>query len=281
MKLRQALVAFTAASALSLTACGQAQDFAEGASDSGGGSGGSTSQASAPLTQDNFASAVSDAQSKAESAHMEMSVESMGMEIEGAGDISASESGDPKDAQMSLTMEMPVIDEMEMRLVDGFIYMKMGSYTQDKFVEVDLSDPDNPLGTSLDDITKQADPNAMVEEMAGSMENFEKTDETEEFEGVEATKYVLTLDGKGMSGLIESQGSATGGSTADLPDEVEAYMWIDDDNLMHKMTMDIDEGSVPMSMEMTFTDWGKSVDIKAPPKGEITDSSALDGMTTM
>ncbi|MDN5853339.1 MAG: LppX_LprAFG lipoprotein, partial [Actinomycetia bacterium] len=242
---------------------------------------GGTSQASAPLTQDNFASAVSDAQTKAKSAHMEMSIETMGMEIEGSGDISASESGDPKDAQMALTIEMPVVDEVEMRLVDGFIYMKMGSYTQDKFVEVDLSDPDNPFGTSLDDLAKQVDPNAMVEQMAGSMQNFEKTDETKEFDGVEATKYILTMDGQGMSSMMESQSGMTGGTTAELPDEVQAEMWIDDENLLHKMTMEIDEGSTPMSMEMTFSDWGEPVDIEAPGKDEITDSSVLDGMTTM
>lgn len=280
MKLRKTLVALTAASALSLTACGSAQDSADGGTDSGGSSDGTT-QGSAPLTQDNFASAVSDAQSEAQSAHMEMSIETAGMEIEGSGDLATAESGDPKDSQMALTMDIPVAGEIEMRLVDGFAYMKMGTYTQDKFVEIDLSDPNNPLGTSLDDITKQADPNAMVEEMAGSLQDFKKTDETKDFDGVEATKYVLTLDGKGMSKMMQSQGGTAGSTDAELPDEIEAEMWIDDDNLLHLMTMEIDEGSTPMSMEMKFTDWGKPVEIKAPSKDEITDSSVLDGLTSM
>lgn len=281
MKLRKTLVALTAASALSLTACGSAQDTAGGDS-SGGGSAGGTTQASAPLTQDNFASAVSDAQSKAQSAHMEMTIETMGMEIEGSGNLSTVESGDPKDAEMAMTVEIPMAGEIEMRLVDGMAYMKMGTYTQDKFVEIDLSDPNNPLGASLDDLTKQADPNAMVEEMAGSLKDFEKTDETEEFDGVEATRYVLTLDGEGMAEMMESQGGVTGGTTTpDLPKEIQAELWIDDDNLLHQMTMEIDEGSAPMSMELTFTDWGKPVDVEAPPEDEITDSSILDGMTSM
>ncbi len=281
MKLRKAFVAIAAASALSLSACGSAKDVAEGVADGGGGdSSGGTAQASAPLTQDNFASAVSDAQSKAQSAHMELSVESAGMEIEGSGDIASAESGDPKDAQMALTLEMPVVGDIEMRLVDELIYVNMGSYTQDKFVEIDPADPDNPLGTSFDDMSQQVDPNAMVEEMAGSMEDFEKTDETKEFDGVEATKYILTMDGKGLSTMMQSQGDMTGVTTG-LPDEIQAEVWIDNDNLLHKMTMEIDEGSTPMSMEMTFTDWGEPVDIKAPSKDEITDSSILDGTTTM
>lgn len=280
MKLRKTFVALTAASALALTACGSAEDSADGDSDSGGSTG-DTAQASAPLTQDNFASAVSDAQVEAQSAHMEMSVEAMGVEIEGSGDLSTAASGDPKDAEMSLNLEMPGIDGVEMRIVDGVAYMKMGSYTQDKFIEFDLSDPDNPLGASLDDLTKQADPNAMIEEMAGSLKDFEKTDETKDFDGVEATKYVLTLDGKGMSKMME-QGGATGTTPpTDLPDEIEAEAWIDDENLLHLMTMEMDEGSTPMSMEMSFTDWGEPVDIQAPSKDEITDSSALDGATSM
>ena len=274
MKLRQGFVALTAAAALSLTACGSAQDSAGGDSDSGGSSGGTT-EASGALTEDNFASAVSDAQSEAQSAHMEMSVETAGMEIKGSGDLSTSDSDDPKDTQMSLNMEVPMAGEIEMRIVDGFAYMKMGTYTKDKFVKFDLTDPNNPLGTSMDDISKQADPNAMVEEMAGSLQDFEKTDETKDFDGVEASKYILTLDGEGMSEMMEAQGNTTGGS-AELPDEVQAELWVDDENLLHQMTMDIDEGSTPMSMEMNFTDWGKPVEIEAPSKSETVDPSDLD-----
>lgn len=285
MKLRKTLVALGAAAALTLTACGSAEDSTDGGDSGGSSSGGSSSTeaSSGGLTQDSFASSVSDAQAEAQSAHMEMSIEAMGQTIEGSGDVSMDPgSKDPKDAKLAMTMDVPQLGELDMRLVDGVAYIKMGSFTEGKFVEMDLTSKDNPLGQSLDDLTKQADPNAMVDQLAGSLKDFEKTDETEEIDGVETTKYVLTIDGKEIESLAGAQGGSLGSQgSADLPDEVKADAWVGDDNLLRKMTMDIEQGSSPMSMEMTFTDWGEPIVVEAPPDSEITENSMFDDKTAM
>lgn len=275
MKLRKTLVALGAAATLTLTACGNASDSADGG-DSSSGDSTVSGNASAALTADNFASSVSDAQSDARSTHMELSMDVMGQQIDGSGDIEVPESEDPKDAKMSMSLEIPTMGELEMRLVDGIAYIKMGSMTQDKFVEMDLTSGNNQLGKSLDQMTQQADPNAMVEQLAGSLKDFEKTDETEEIDGVETTKYVLTIDGRKIGGMMS--GSAMSGA-ADMPKEVTADVWIGDDDLLRKMTMEMETAGTPVNLEMTFTDWGDPVEVEAPSDDEITDSSMLDGMT--
>ena len=235
-------------------------------------------QASGALTQDNFASSVSDAQSKAKTAHMEMNVEASGMEISASGELAMDpDSNDPKDSQMSLTMEMPMVGDVEMRLVDGIAYVNMGSYTQDKFASFDVTAKDNPFGASFE----QTDPNAMVEQLAGSLKDFEKTDETEEIDGVEATKYELTMDGSELNTLMQSDAGSLGATSGDMPKNVVAYVWIGEDDLLRKMTMDMDQGSIPMSMEMTFSDWGDPVEVEAPPEDQVVDGSTLDFSTTM
>ncbi|UPK75859.1 LppX_LprAFG lipoprotein [Nocardioidaceae bacterium SCSIO 66511] len=275
MKVRKTLVALSAAAALSLTACGNAEDAADGTSS--GGDDSSAAQASGALTEDTFASSVSDAQSKAKTAHFEMSIEASGFDMSGSGDMAMDpESDDPKDSKMSMSMEMPMVGDLEMRLVDGVMYLNMGSYTQGKFAEFNLDDESNPMGASLE----QVDPNAMVEQLAGSLKDFEKTDETEQIDGVEATKYKLTMDGSSMNTMMDSPGGM-GGTTGDLPESVIAYVWIGDDDLLRKLTMDIDEGTVPMGMEMTFTKWGESVEIEAPSDGDVIDGSELDFSTSM
>lgn len=275
MKLRKTLVALGSAAALTLTACGSASDSADGG-DSSSGDSTVSGNASAALTADNFASSVSDAQSDARSTHMELSMDVMGQQIDGSGDIAVAESEKPKDAKMSMTLEIPSMGELEMRLVDGIAYIKMGSMTQDKFIEMDLTSDNNQFGKSLDQMTQQADPNAMVEQLAGSLKDFEKTDETEEIDGVETTKYVLTIDGRKVGGMMS--GSAMSGS-GDMPKEVTADVWIGEDDLLRKMTMEMEAAGTPIDMEMTFTDWGDPVEVEAPSKKEITDSSMLDGMT--
>lgn len=279
MKLRKTLVALGAAATLTLTACGNATDTADGSDSSSGGTTVS-GNASAALTADNFAASVSDAQADAQSTHMELSMDAMGQSITGSGDIEVPDTDDPKDAKMSMTLDVAPMGEIEMRLVEGIAYIKIGDYTQGKFVKLDLTSGDNPLGKSLDEMTAQADPNAMVDKLAGSLKDFKKTDKTKEIDGVETTKYVLTIDGKKAQGMLGSQG-AVSGTTPELPDEVKADVWIGEDDLLRKMTMDLDSAGMPVSMEMTFTKWGEPVDVEAPAASEITDDSMFDGMTSM
>lgn len=278
MKLRTSLVALGAACALTLTACGSAEDAAGGDSDTSGSTVGDS--ASDGLTQDTFASSVSDAQTNAESTHMEMTVEAMGQTLDATGDIHVDpESNDPKDAEMAMTVTIPQLGDLDMRLVDGMAYISMGEMTQNKFVKMDLTDPDNAFGQSFGELTKQADPNSMVNELADSLKDFEKTDETEEMDGVEATKYILTIDGKALGDMVQSQSATMGGTSADMPDEVVVDAWVGEDDLLRKVDMNLDMGSTPADVEMTFSDWGEPVDVEAPPASEITDSSMFDSMT--
>ena len=60
-------------------------------------------------------------------------------------------------------------------------------------------------------------------------------------------------------------------SQAEVPKTVAYDLWLDDDNRMRKMTMEMAMGGAPTKMEVAFTDWGEPVDIAAPPASEIVE----------
>ncbi len=70
--------------------------------------------------------------------------------------------------QMAMSMETPAAagQSIEMRLVDGVMYMNMGQMTNDKFVSFDLSDAAN-LPPGMEQLTSTMDPLAAFESLRG------------------------------------------------------------------------------------------------------------------
>lgn len=278
------VAAFGAASLLALTAaCGSAEDSSDGGDDDKS----TTSTSGGELTEANFATAISDAQVDKKSAHVEMSataeLEGETMDMDFVADVEATE--DPADAKMGITMSIPMLadmmpglDEIEMRLVDQIAYMKMGEATEDKFVKIDLSDGENPLGSTFDDMSKNMDPSKMVKEFDGAVKSLEKTDETEELDGVETNKYEMVIDMNKVEDSIADLGSGMAGAQGDmkLPDELPVDLWLSEDNLLYKMAMEIPDMNA--SVDMTMSNWGEPVDVEAPSDDEITEESPFGSM---
>jgi uncharacterized protein YnzC (UPF0291/DUF896 family) len=147
------------------------------------------------------------------------------------------------------------------------IYMKMGSMTQNKWAKLSSSQLSQ---MNLDQSMSGSDPAAQAALMKKYLKEF-KENGSETIDGVETTRYDVTVDTKMLTEQAEKQGTSNAGSAADMIGDTLTYnIWIGDkDDLPRKMAFEMGSAG---STEMTFTKWGDDVDISAPPADQITDS---------
>jgi hypothetical protein len=167
---------------------------------------------------------------------------------------------------MDLTMDLSSsgMTGLEMRLVDGVMYMNMGQMTQNKFVKFDLSDPNSPLG-DLSSSLDQLDPATMMGAMSADVfknVSFVGTDST----GRHYRATLVTAKAPQVKGLPPT-------ATASLPKTMKYDTWFDDQGRFSKFVV-----AVPQFMRMTatYSDYGVPVHVAAPPASQIT---SLPGTT--
>lgn len=208
---------------------------------------------------DNMKAAIADN----ESAHVTMEMTG-GQQMSGEGDVSYA--GD--ETAMQMTMQIPQMGSgtMEMRMIDGVIYMAMPPLTPEgKFFEIDTNDPNSPFG-NLGGVT-QGDPLATFDAFDAGLEDATYVGE-ENVDGEQLDHYVLTVDAK-KAAKAQGQPAQPG-----MPDTITYDMWIDDEDLMRRIEFDLGDvagggGSGPGGMVMTMSDWGAPVTVQAPPRGDI------------
>jgi hypothetical protein len=241
---------------LTLSACGDKDDSAGDKSDSTSSGGGKVA-----LTQANFSDVLTDSQLKAKSAHVEMTIGMGGQEVAAEGDVAVGSS--PKDAAVSMTMDMSPSMKLDMRLVDEVMYMNMGSMTEDKYLKIDLTDKSNPFAKQYGQIMDQMDPAKQMETFKDAVTSFEKKGEAQTIDGVKAQPYVVKVDTtkiKAFKDLPEA-------SRSQVPDSIVYTMYVGSDDLLRRLEFDL-AGS---KSTMNYSKWGEPVDIKAPPADEISD----------
>ena len=209
------------------------------------------------LTADNVADRLAAAQAAAGSAHLD-------------GKISAGPTGtltlsgdlrlDKRNPAAHMTMTIPGLgQDMEVILVDQAIYLKAPGLVQDKgWVTMDLSSAPLPGLSSLDTSQVLKGLKSAVEVEAVG---------TEEVDGVEATHYEVSVDARKS---VESLGIPASGAAGQLPAQLAYDIWVDDQDLVRRISLDIRE----VTVDMRFSAYGEPVDIEAPPPGEVADSSA-------
>ncbi|HEU5038217.1 MAG TPA: LppX_LprAFG lipoprotein [Nocardioides sp.] len=263
--------------ATGLVACGDSD---------GGGSSASGTTGQVALSSDlaegdrvdpaEFVQTVTDGLEASTTAHMTMDISagSSGT-VTAEGDVDYTSTP----PSMAMTMALPTggDEKMDIRMVDGIMYLGMGQLTQGKFWKIDPSDPKGPMASmGLDKMMDQMDPAKALESMQDGIS-------TVTYVGVEdgLDHYELTID---MKKMMDSMGADVPQSAlSDMPDSVTYDLWLDDQNRFTKMSMDdLPIADSSASMEMTVSDWGKEVDIEAPPADQVTEmpdfGSMMDGM---
>ncbi len=201
---------------------------------------------------------------KATTADLVMSMTAGGQDIDVTGQ--ADYTSDPVSMRMEMS-GMGGTGDMEIIVVENAMYMKL-AVMSDKFLKLDLDDPDNPVGGSF---TGQLDPRAQAEVMEQGLQTATYVGQ-EEVEGETLDHYTAVVDSTAMLEQMEGAADVAG----QLPETITYELWLTDEGLFRQM--EIDMGAVAGEMQMRFVDWGTDVDIEAPPASEVTDMSDMAGM---
>jgi hypothetical protein len=266
MKRRGALVGFVIALTLGAAACG----------------GGDTGQAAVSI--ETLQAAASNSQA-AESSRFTMD---MTVDVEGEAvtiTVDGVMAGDGKTGELDISL--PIVGSIEERIVDGVIYMNLGSFPGapaeldgKQWVRLDpeqLKEQNGMFG----DLADQAESNSpkqgleYLQGLSGDVENLGE----ETVGGQPATHYRASID---YTKVLEKLPNATDemrDAFAKLG-TVPADVWIDGQDRVVKMHLTIDgsafgAGAGTAEMTMELSDFGAPVDVQAPPEDQTVDFSSL------
>ncbi|MFI7675319.1 hypothetical protein [Actinophytocola sp. NPDC049390] len=275
--MRKAGIALSAfALALTLGACGDNGGSGGSASNSGGDSGtGGGSVAAASLAD--LAKSIGEQTSETNTAHMKITADAAGQELSGEGDMKMGA------AEVAMSMDMTTPQgSISMVLVDNVFYIKMPTGQElepgKPWLKIDPND-DNPMAKALGGMTEQMSKNA---DPRATLEQFEKAGEItdskeEELNGEQTMHYTVTVD---VEKLAESQEDPSMKSAMDQAikaglKDFPMDVWINSDDLPVRVKLDMPTPNPAtgktesVKMQIDYTDWGKPVDVTAPPAGEV------------
>lgn len=214
-----------------------------------------------------FVQTVTDGLEASTTAHLSMS-----LKLGSAGETKAEGDVDytTTPPQMAMTMSSPMLgDDMEIRMVDGVMYISMGQLTQGKFWKLDPSDPKGPLA-GMEGMLDQLDPGKALKSMEDGISTIVFVGEEDGLD-----HYELSVD---MQQMLDSMGGGLleEGAGSQLPDSVTYDLWLDDQGRFTRLVMDeLPMGGMSGSMEMNVSDWGEDVTIEAPLADQVTEMPDL------
>ncbi len=200
------------------------------------------------LTKANFAETVAGAMEEEKSAHMTMDMAGM----KGEGDFEY----DGAETVMQMSMSQGA-QEMKMILADGVMYMQAeGMAPPGKWVRIDKDTP--MLGEMLGQLDGMT-PSAQVEAMEKGLKKVKYVGEST-IDGDKVHEYEVTADPKVIA-------EANKLPTTSMPETITYTMFLTEDHLLRRMETEL----AGQSVEMEMTDWGKPVDVTAPPAGDVVE----------
>ena len=220
----------------------------------------------AELSVDDFYPSVMAAMKDAETFAFETTSGSAGQTQTMAGQARFSDAG------VEMKAASTGAQAMEMNLHGQAMYMKSPDLgAGDKWLKIDLSDPDSIFGM----IGKATDPEVMFK----AMEAPKKLElvGSEDVDGVETNHYRITLDPAQYLDAMDFPAAM-----ADmLPKEMVTEMWVDADNLPRKFAQTMEVPAVgggqatSSTTEGTYSDFGADVEIEEPPASEVTEQPGM------
>lgn len=198
-----------------------------------------------------------------ETSRFRMTTTGGGADVEADGVMSYR--GDSQDMAMTMSGATMGAASMEMRAVDGVMYLSMPPMTpKGKFLEIGPGDQNSPFAGMLDQMP--LDPRDSVEAFDSGLRDVEFLGE-ESVDGETLERYRLTVD---FSAAAKAQGMPR---MQGAPETVEYDMWLDEDALLRRMELDIMQVAVVMEM----SDWGEPVRIEAPARRQILQAPGWAG----
>ncbi|WP_231505185.1 hypothetical protein [Cellulomonas sp. URHE0023] len=214
-------------------------------------------QAAFVLSADNFAE-LGEQASAAKSYTLTTSIGAEGQALEMSGVVNGA------DAQITETV--PGLDApIEIRLVDGVVYVNLGPATGGLFWQVDPNDT-NPLAASMSGATEQTSVAESVAALQPAIVSVTPVGDPEQIDGVSAQGYEVVVDTTKVTGPSGAQLAEAEAQGVDVPDQITYTYWVGTDKLPRKMSMDL----MGTTTEMLFSNWGGAVTVEAPAADQIT-----------
>jgi hypothetical protein len=193
-------------------------------------------------------------------------------------------SGDGKTGDLKVSM--PIVGDIEERIVDGVIYMNLGSFPGaselggKQWVKLDLEQLKQENGT-LRDLADQAESNSpqqgleYLQGLSGDVQDLGP----DTVAGEPATHYRASIDYTKVLDKLPDASAETRDALTKLG-TVPADVWIDAQDRVVKMHMTIagsalDAGAGSAEFTMQLSDFGVPIDVQAPPADETVDFSEL------
>ncbi|HVK22443.1 MAG TPA: LppX_LprAFG lipoprotein [Actinokineospora sp.] len=204
------------------------------------------------------------------STHVTLTGEAGGKTVSGDADLNYANGK----IAMRMTMQAEGLD-VSMRLVDEVLYFKLPKELEPgkPWVKLDLNNSDIPAAKALAGMLKSAksmDPAVTMQSLSETGEI--KSAEDDNIDGKPVKHYKVVVDPARMDttklGLDEAGAKAI--KDAGLT-EFPVDLWIGADNLPVRMVVDMPTKAGGGKMRMDYSDWGKPVDVAAPPAAEVTD----------
>ena len=163
-----------------------------------------------------------------------------------------------EDGEMELTLDVQG-QSLEMRQVDGLIYVSGPPATPaGKWLEVDPSDPKDPVAQQFAGLAKTGDLNSTFDGFRDGLTDVKFVGE-EDIDGETTDHYVFTVD---AAAAAKAQGQPM---TPGMPEELSYDVWLTQDDLMRRVTFELG----PVAATVDATEWGEPVEVEAPPASDI------------
>ncbi|HEC08393.1 MAG TPA: hypothetical protein ENI86_02360 [Acidimicrobiales bacterium] len=115
-------------------------------------------------------------------------------------------------------------------------------------------------------------PDVLMEQLSAAGEVTEVG--REDVRGVGTTHFEVKLDPAKLAEMAGTEGDLGLGTSVDAPVQV----WVDDQGLLRRMEMQIDDATGSGTMVFEMFDFGKPIEVEVPGPGEYTDESELGGL---
>lgn len=210
------------------------------------------------LSAQNVIARLTAAQAAITSYDVSMSVTgAMTMEMSGAADLAAGKQN------VMMSMSDPDLGPMELRFVDGMLFLKMAALTGDLFLQLDPNDTANELAAAFADIGDSITETGF-EGTEQAVVSVTPVGSPEVLDGVEVQAYAVVMDTTKFSAEATSDLLEEG--MAALPPTVTYTYWLDSDEVPRKTVYELN-GSVTT---LIVRNLGSGAPVTAPAPEQIT-----------
>jgi len=165
-------------------------------------------------------------------------------------------SGESPAAQV--TMDLPSMGTVDLRLVDAAAYLSIPNVTPaGKYLEVPATELDD-IGVA--DLTESLDVNALMEKWDASAQEIIFVGE-DEVAGTTTDHFEIVVDPQ----EVLDEAGKTASPEMDLSGEVTYRIWVDEENLIRQMQLDLEQASATVTMD----DWGQDLQVEAPEPADV------------